>query len=41
MNELIGKKVTGLRINDDQAILAFDTDQGVVAYETWEDCCSE
>lgn len=41
MKELIGKKVTGLRINDDQAILAFDTDQGVVAYETWASCCSE
>jgi hypothetical protein len=41
MKELIGKKITGLRINEDQSILAFDTDQGVVAYATYGDCCSE
>ena len=41
MKELIGKKITGLRINEDQSVLAFDTDQGVIAYDVWGDCCSE
>ena len=41
MKELIGKKITGLRINEDQSVLAFDTDQGVIAYDAWGDCCSE
>lgn len=41
MKELIGKKVTGLLINDDQSVLAFYTDQGVIAYDAWGDCCSE
>ena len=41
MNELIGKKITGMWVNNDQSILAFDTDKGVVAYDAWGDCCSE
>lgn len=41
MKELIGKKITGLRINEDQSVLAFDTDQGVIAYDAWGECCSE
>lgn len=41
MKKLIGKKITGLRINEDQSVLAFYTDQGVIAYETRGDCCSE
>ena len=41
MKELIGKKITGLRINEDQSVLVFDTDQGAVGYETDGDCCSE
>lgn len=41
MKELIGKKITGLRINEDQSVLVFDTDQGVIAYDAWGDCCSE
>jgi hypothetical protein len=41
MKELISKKITGMRINDDQSVLAFDTDQGTVAYGAWGDCCSE
>ena len=41
MKELIGKKITGLRINEDQSVLAFDTDQGVIAYDALGDCCSE
>lgn len=41
MKELIGKKITGLRINEDQSVLAFDTDQGVIVYEARGDCCSE
>lgn len=41
MKELIGKKISGLRINEDQSILMFDTDQGAVGYVTYGDCCSE
>lgn len=41
MKELIGKKITGLRVNDDQTVLAFDTDQGAVYYIAYGDCCSE
>ena len=31
MKELIGKKILGLRISEDQTELAFDTDQGEIA----------
>ena len=41
MKKLIGKKIAGLRINEDQSVLAFDTNQGVIAYYVWGDCCSE
>ncbi len=41
MKELIGKKISGLRINEDQRVLVFDTDQGAVGYEAYGDCCSE
>lgn len=41
MNELIGKKILSIHINDDQSILAFNTAQGVVAYEVEGDCFSE
>ena len=41
MKQLIGKKITELRISADQSVLAFYTDQGVIAYETYGDCCSE
>jgi hypothetical protein len=41
MKELIGKKILGLRINENQDVLVFDTDQGVVGYEAYGDCCSE
>lgn len=41
MKELIGKKITGLRINEDQSLLVFDTDQGPVGYVAEGDCCSE
>ena len=41
MKELIGKKIAGLRINEDQSVLVFDTDQGLIAYDAWGDCCSE
>jgi hypothetical protein len=41
MKELIGKKITGLRINEDQSVLVFDTDQGAIAYDAFGDCCSE
>lgn len=32
MAGLIGRKITGLRINGDQTVLVFDTDKGTVAY---------
>lgn len=41
MKRLVGKKITELRISADQSVLAFYTDQGVIAYETYGDCCSE
>ena len=41
MNELVGKKIICLRINEDQSVLAFETDMGVVAYYAYGDCCSE
>jgi hypothetical protein len=45
MKELIGKTVTGLRINDDQSILTFDTvfetTGAMIAYMAEGDCCSE
>jgi hypothetical protein len=41
MKKLIGKKINGISINDDQSILSFDTDQGQVNYEAYGECCSE
>jgi hypothetical protein len=42
MNELIGKSVIGLRVNEDQSIMAFDHPDGTsTSYETYGDCCSE
>lgn len=41
MKELIGKTVNKLTINDGETILAFCTSEGVIAYETWGDCCSD
>lgn len=42
MNELIGKTVTGLRVNEDQSVLAFDHPDGTsTSYVTDGDCCSE
>lgn len=41
MKELLGKKILGLSINEDQSILAFKTDYGFIAYEALGDCCSE
>lgn len=40
MDSLVGKTINSLSVSDDQGILAFDTDAGVIAYETWSDCCS-
>jgi len=42
MIELIGKTVTGLRVNEDQSVLAFDHPDGTsTSYVTDGDCCSE
>lgn len=40
MKELIGKNINRVLINADDTIIAFDTNDGVVAYETYGDCCS-
>lgn len=42
MEDLIGKTVTGLRVNEDQSILAFTHPDGTsTSYVTDGDCCSE
>ena len=42
MNELIGKTVSGLRVNEDQSVLVFDHPDGTsTSYVTDGDCCSE
>lgn len=42
MNDLIGKTISGLRVNEDQSILAFDHPDGTsTSYLTNGDCCSE
>lgn len=41
MKELVGKKIQGVFVNEDQSLLVFHTDQGVMAYRAKGDCCSE
>ena len=41
MNELIGKKLSGILVNEDATVLVFETDGGPVAYEAEGDCCSQ
>ena len=41
MQELIGKTVTNILINQTQTVLKFETDGGTVAYYVDGDCCSE
>jgi hypothetical protein len=41
MTALVGKKTSRISINDDQSVLAFDTDAGIVAFAVFGDCCSE
>ena len=41
MQELIGKTVTKLLINQTKTVLKFETDGGAVAYYVDGDCCSE
>lgn len=39
---LIGKTISGLRVNDDQSVLVFDHPDGTfTAFKTYGDCCSE
>lgn len=40
MKELVGKTIKRILINSSDEILAFDTDVGIIAYETEGDCCS-
>lgn len=42
MNELIGRTINAIQIDDDeQHFLAFDTDNGRIIYMAEGDCCSE
>lgn len=41
MKELIGKYVTGLKVNDDQSILCVETRKATFIFKTDADCCSE
>lgn len=41
MNGLIGKKITGIKVSDDQSLLSFFTESEVISYQACGDCCSE
>lgn len=41
MDELLGKKILKIFVSDNQEILSFDTDKGLVSYKATGDCCSE
>lgn len=41
MDRLIGSVVNSVYISEDQQIMVFDTSNGIFAYETEADCCSE
>lgn len=41
INALLGKKITGMQVSDDDAYLRFDTDAGRVLFFADADCCSE
>lgn len=40
MKDLIGKTINKIWISSDDTILVFDTDSGLIGYETQGDCCS-
>ena len=40
MKELIGKKIISMLVNEDESLLVFETNGGLVAYEAVGDCCS-
>lgn len=40
MNELIGKKISEVRINNNNTVITFITDQGPIQYFAEGDCCS-
>lgn len=41
MKELLGKVIKSARVNDDQSVLVFNTDDGDMVYQTEAECCSE
>lgn len=41
MDSLIGRTIKSIAVNEDQSIMAFVTDGGVIAFRTEGDCCSE
>lgn len=40
MEELVGKTIKRILISSNDETLVFDTDAGIIAYETYGDCCS-
>jgi hypothetical protein len=40
MEDLVGKTIKRILVSANDEILAFETDEGVIAYETEGDCCS-
>ncbi len=41
MKELIGKKINSIQIDENQETLFFNTDDGVIVYKTYGECCSD
>lgn len=41
MKELVGKKIIGLHISDDQVLLKFETTSAIYIYKVDGDCCLE
>lgn len=41
MQEIVGRKINGILVNEDQSVLVFDTDAGDIIYKTAEDSVSE
>jgi hypothetical protein len=41
MDEVIGRTITAIHLNEDNTLLRFDTDQGPLFWSAEGDCCSE
>jgi hypothetical protein len=40
MNELVGRTIRSVEVNDDETLLRFQCDEGPVTFEVEGDCCS-